>query len=83
MTHRTWTVAQAKEGLAVIIDSARLHGPQTITRRGQRSYTACVANSWIIASPTALRGSAVSNSNELTRQCGFAASHHGAARQVR
>ena len=41
-----WTVAQAKAKLSELIESARTHGPQTITRHGRRMAIVVDAEEW-------------------------------------
>jgi prevent-host-death family protein len=42
----TWTVAQAKAKLSELIEHARTHGPQTITRNGRRTAVVVDAEEW-------------------------------------
>ncbi|MGH7973404.1 MAG: type II toxin-antitoxin system Phd/YefM family antitoxin [Limisphaerales bacterium] len=42
----TWTVAQAKAKLSQVIENARAHGPQTITRNGRRTAVIVDAGEW-------------------------------------
>lgn len=42
----TWTVAQAKAKLSEVIENARAHGPQTITRNGRRAAVIVDAEEW-------------------------------------
>jgi prevent-host-death family protein len=41
-----WTVAQAKAKLSELIEHARTHGPQTITRNGRRTAVVVDAGEW-------------------------------------
>jgi prevent-host-death family protein len=41
-----WTVAQAKAKLSEVIENARTHGPQTITRNGRRTAVVVDAEEW-------------------------------------
>jgi prevent-host-death family protein len=41
-----WTVAQAKAKLSELIENARTHGPQTITRNGRRAAVVVDAAEW-------------------------------------
>ncbi len=41
-----WTVAQAKAKLSEVIENARTHGPQTITRNGRRTAVIVDADEW-------------------------------------
>jgi len=41
-----WTVAQAKAKLSELIEHARAHGPQTITRNGRRTAIVIDAEEW-------------------------------------
>jgi len=41
-----WTVAQAKAKLSELIEHARRHGPQTITRNGRRTAVVVDAEEW-------------------------------------
>lgn len=41
-----WTVAQAKAKLSELIEHARTHGPQTITRNGRRTAVVVDAEEW-------------------------------------
>ena len=41
-----WTVAQAKAKLSKLIEHARTHGPQTITRNGRRTAVVVDAGEW-------------------------------------
>jgi len=75
----SWTVAQAKAKLSEVIDKARHHGPQAITRNGKSAVVVIDAAQWermqkrerqgsfadfLLASP--LRGSGL----EVTRLSG-------------
>jgi prevent-host-death family protein len=42
----TWTVADAKTRLSVLIARARSNGPQTITRRGRDAVVVVSAEEW-------------------------------------
>jgi prevent-host-death family protein len=42
----SWTVAQAKAKLSVVIERARAEGPQTITRRGRNAAVVVSAEEW-------------------------------------
>jgi prevent-host-death family protein len=42
----TWTVADAKARLSLVIDRARSNGPQTITRRGRDAVVVVSAEEW-------------------------------------
>jgi prevent-host-death family protein len=41
-----WTVAQAKAKLSEVIEQAKRHGPQTITRNGRRAVVVVDAEEW-------------------------------------
>lgn len=41
-----WTVAEAKAKLSELIEHARTHGPQTITRNGRRTAVIIDAEEW-------------------------------------
>ena len=41
-----WTVAQAKAKLSEVIENARTHGPQIITRHGRRTAVVVGAEEW-------------------------------------
>ena len=41
-----WTVAQAKAKLSEVIENARTHGPQIITRNGRRAAVVVGAEEW-------------------------------------
>ena len=41
-----WTVAEAKAKLSEVIEHARKHGPQTITRNGRRAAVVVDAEEW-------------------------------------
>jgi prevent-host-death family protein len=41
-----WTVAQAKAKLSELIETARTHGPQTVTRNGRRAVVVVDAAEW-------------------------------------
>ncbi len=41
-----WTVAQAKAKLSEVIDNARTHGPQVITRNGRRTAVVVGVEEW-------------------------------------
>ena len=41
-----WTVAQAKAKLSEVIENARSHGPQTITRNGRKAAVVVSAEEW-------------------------------------
>ena len=42
----TWTVAEAKAKLSEVIDKARRHGPQAITRNGKSAVVVVDADVW-------------------------------------
>ena len=42
----TWTIADAKANLSLIIERAQLHGPQTITRHGRAAAVIVAAKQW-------------------------------------
>jgi prevent-host-death family protein len=42
----TWTVAEAKAKLSEVIDKARRHGPQAITRNGKSAVVVVDAAAW-------------------------------------
>jgi len=46
MKASTWTVAAAKANLSEVIDLARSHGPQTITRNGRTAVVVVAAEEW-------------------------------------
>lgn len=46
MDNDIWTVAQAKAKLSEVIENARAHGPQTITRNGRRTVVVVDAEEW-------------------------------------
>jgi len=41
-----WTVAEAKAKLSEVIEQAKKHGPQTITRNGRRAVVVVDAEEW-------------------------------------
>jgi prevent-host-death family protein len=41
-----WTVAQAKAKLSELLENARTHGPQTITRNGRRTAVVVDVAEW-------------------------------------
>jgi len=41
-----WTVAEAKAKLSEVIEHAKTHGPQTITRNGRRAVVVVDAEEW-------------------------------------
>ena len=41
-----WTVAEAKAKLSEVIEQAKKHGPQTITRNGRRAAVVVDAEEW-------------------------------------
>jgi prevent-host-death family protein len=41
-----WTVAQAKARLSEVIEQARRHGPQAITRKGKKAVVVVDAADW-------------------------------------
>jgi prevent-host-death family protein len=41
-----WTVAEAKAKLSEVIENARAHGPQTITRSGRKAAVVVSAEEW-------------------------------------
>ena len=47
MDNDIWTVAQAKAKLSEVIENARAHGPQTITRNGRRTAVVVDAEEWV------------------------------------
>jgi prevent-host-death family protein len=53
----SWTVAEAKAKLSEVIEKARHHGPQTITRNGKRAVVVVDAVSWEQAEERRTRGS--------------------------
>ncbi|MFT4101984.1 MAG: type II toxin-antitoxin system Phd/YefM family antitoxin [Burkholderiaceae bacterium] len=53
----TWTVAQAKARLSEVIEKARHHGPQVITRNGKRAVVVVDAESWEQSQVREQRGS--------------------------
>jgi prevent-host-death family protein len=46
MTTRAWTVAEAKAKFSEVIDKAKSHGPQTITRSGRTAVVVVAAEEW-------------------------------------
>ena len=42
----SWTVAQAKARLSEVIEKARRHGPQSITRNGKKAVVVVDAADW-------------------------------------
>jgi prevent-host-death family protein len=46
MTEEAWTVAEAKAKFSEVIDRARDHGPQTITRNGRETAVIVSAEEW-------------------------------------
>jgi len=46
MDNNIWTVAQAKARLSEVIENARTHGPQIITRNGRRTAVVVGAEEW-------------------------------------
>ena len=43
---RAWTVAEAKAKLSELIESARVVGPQTITKNGRTAVVVVSADEW-------------------------------------
>ena len=43
---RTWTVSEAKAKLSELIESARVVGPQTITKNGRTAVVVVSADEW-------------------------------------
>jgi prevent-host-death family protein len=43
---RHWTVAEAKAKFSEVIDHAKSHGPQTITRNGRTTAVIVAAEEW-------------------------------------
>jgi len=52
MKASTWTVAAAKAKLSEVIDLARSHGPQTITRKGRAVAVVVAAEGMGAQDPT-------------------------------
>jgi prevent-host-death family protein len=46
MRASTWSVADAKAKLSEVIELARSHGPQTITRNGRTAVVIVAAEEW-------------------------------------
>ena len=46
MDERTWTVAEAKAKFSELIDTARVSGPQTITKNGHRAVVVVSVEEW-------------------------------------
>ena len=46
MSDPTWTVAEAKAKFSELIDSARSHGPQTITKNGRMAAVVVSPDEW-------------------------------------
>ena len=46
MSTKTWTVAEAKAKFSEVIENAQKHGPQAITRNGQRAAVVVSAEEW-------------------------------------
>jgi prevent-host-death family protein len=46
MDAETWTVAEAKAKFSKLIDRARQHGPQTITRNGRTAAVVVASEEW-------------------------------------
>lgn len=46
MATHEWTVAKAKAKFSEVIERARSHGPQTITRRGRKAAVVVGAEEW-------------------------------------
>ncbi|MGH8285119.1 MAG: type II toxin-antitoxin system Phd/YefM family antitoxin [Steroidobacteraceae bacterium] len=46
MATDNWTVAKAKAKLSEVIEQARVHGPQTITRHGKKAAVVVAAEEW-------------------------------------
>ena len=46
MNMGSWTVTQAKAKLSEVIESARAHGPQTITRNGRPTVIVVDIKEW-------------------------------------
>jgi prevent-host-death family protein len=46
MTTRAWTVAEAKAKFSEVIENAKSHGPQTITRSGRTAVVVVAAEEW-------------------------------------
>ena len=42
----TWTVAEAKAKFSELVDTARMRGPQTITRNGRTAVVVVSAEEW-------------------------------------
>ena len=46
MSHKMWTVAEAKAKFSEVIDEARTSGPQTITKNGRMAVVVVCAEEW-------------------------------------
>jgi prevent-host-death family protein len=46
MDSDVWTVAEAKAKFSEVIENAQKHGPQAITRNGQRTAVVVSAEEW-------------------------------------
>lgn len=46
MTEEAWTVAEAKAKFSEVIDRAREHGPQSITRNGRQAAVVVSVEEW-------------------------------------
>lgn len=46
MQRNTWTVAEAKSKFSELVESARMLGPQTITRNGRKAAVIVAAEEW-------------------------------------
>ena len=46
MDSDVWTVAEAKAKFSEVIENAQKHGPQAITRNGQRAAVVVSAEEW-------------------------------------
>jgi prevent-host-death family protein len=43
---KKWSVAEAKAKFSEVIDLARSHGPQTVTRNGRKAVVIVAAEEW-------------------------------------
>lgn len=46
MSRGTWTIAEAKAKFSEVVEQARSHGPQTVTRYGRNAVVIVSAEEW-------------------------------------
>ena len=46
MSSSVWTVAEAKAKFSQVMEEARTHGPQTVTRNGRSAVVVVSADEW-------------------------------------